>query len=62
MSDCPITHAQLRAYVESLGGPRRFAARHGLVHRTAERLYSGAKPLPSSLAAEIGAALAEAGQ
>lgn len=54
-------HPQLRRYVESLGGPRNFGKRHSLAHRTAERLYSGEKPCPPGLQAEIEAQL-EQGQ
>lgn len=50
-------HPTLRTYVESLGGPRNFGKRHGLAHRTAERLYSGEKPCPPGLQAEITAQL-----
>lgn len=54
-------HPTLRAYVERLGGPRKFGQRHGLAHRTAERLYSGEKLCPPGLQAEIAAQL-EQGQ
>lgn len=53
-----VTHPQLRRYIESLGGPRDFAARHGLSQRIAERLYSGARDPSPSLTAEIAAAIA----
>lgn len=49
----PLTHVQLRAYIEGCGGPRDFAARHGLGWRNAERFYSGARPCPPRLADEI---------
>lgn len=49
----PEFHKTLRAYVDQLGGPRNFGKRHGLAHRTAERIYSGEKPCPAGLQAEI---------
>lgn len=52
-------HPQLRRYVDALGGPRNFGKRHGLAHRTAERLYSGEKLCPPGLQAEIAASMGE---
>lgn len=49
----PNTHASLRRYVENCGGVASFAARHGLAHRTAERIYSGTRPCPNRLRDEI---------
>ena len=60
MPDNPPSHAQLRAYVKRIGGHDGLAARHGISPRAAQRFYSGAKPLPPSLAAEITAAITAA--
>lgn len=46
------TDPQLRRYVQALGLPE-FALRHGLGERTAQRLYSGAKPASDRLREEF---------
>lgn len=44
---------ELRARINRLGGYAALAERFGLSPRTAERIFSGAKPCPPTLREEI---------
>lgn len=56
----PCLDPELRAAINRLGGYRAFAARFGLNPRTAERIFSGAKPCPPALRAQLLAELERA--
>lgn len=48
-----LTDPAITAYIDRLGGPAAFAARHNLSLRNAERIHAGTRPCPNKLRDEI---------